>query len=249
MFNEYYNPYEKYFYLGTSECDINGTWKLCSILEVVQNTANEHDNMLHIWHKDLILKNVSWVLSKTEIMVDRYLRIGETAEILTYTKGIKALFYPRYYIIRDERKNIVARIGSLLMLIDRDTRKAVSPKDIGIVIPDVSNMDPSIKISMRKSNVKGSEIHTQRTPQYSEVDVNGHVNNTKYVEWLCNDFGFGIMKDREIESASIDYRMEILPEQVIENTYVLNGNTFQYIGCVKDKCSFEIRGMFRSKYV
>lgn len=33
-----------------------------------------------------------------------------------------------------------------------------------------------------------------RAPQYSDFDVNGHVNNTKYLAWLCDALGFDALR-------------------------------------------------------
>lgn len=234
-------------HLGTSECDYRGQWKIASILEAAQNTANEHSDALQIWHRDLESKGVSWVLSKTEISVERYPRLGETVFIKTFTKGVRALFSPRYFLIEDEAGDEVARIGSLMLLLDHSTRKAVAPDKVGIMVPDSPDLSPTIKIPMRKVKVEGKKKLRNHVPQYSDIDVNRHVNNTKYVEWLCNDLGFDVLNHQEIESATICYLVEILPEQTVTNALVINGDQFQYSGESNGTPCFEISGRLRNK--
>ena len=52
-------------------------------------------------------------------------------------------------------------------------------------------------------------------PGYSEIDVNGHVNNTRYVSWLCDELGAELMKDKCVRSLTVNYSHEILPGQPV----------------------------------
>ncbi|MBQ4231185.1 MAG: hypothetical protein II671_06505, partial [Salinivirgaceae bacterium] len=49
----------------------------------------------------------------------------------------------------------------------------------------------------------------EHVPLYSEIDVNGHVNNARYADWLCNCLGVERLRRFEIWTASIEYRHEI----------------------------------------
>lgn len=242
-------PYEKVFFLGTGDCDFQGKWKLSSLLDAVQNTSNEQSDKLHIWHYDNSSRNLSWVLYKNEMELIRRPHLGESVKVITYTKGIRLLYCPRYCLITDEKNDIIAKLGFLLMLIDRKTRKAVSPTRYGIEIPDVLEIEPAIKISMKHKAVTGKSLLTKHIPQYEDVDINGHVNNSRYIDWLCNDLGFDYFKRFEIESISIDYESEILPEDKIETTLIFSKDrsNFQYTGCANGVPAFDIVGNARLK--
>lgn len=243
------NPFEKIFYLGTSDCDYQGNWKLSSMLDAVQNTSNEQNDMLHMWHYDLSSKNLYWVLYKTEMILHRLPHLGESVKVITYTKGIRFLYCPRYCLITDEKNGLVARLGSLLMLVDRNTRKAVYPIKYGVEIPDVLELEPAIKISMKQAEVLGRNILTKHIPQYTDIDVNGHVNNARYIDWLCNDLGFEFFKQFKIESIVIKYESEILPGDEVESFLLISDDEkdFQYRGYVNGVKVFDIVGKGRLK--
>lgn len=239
--------FEKSFFLGTSECDINGCWKLSSLLEIVQNTANEHGQSLHIWHGDLHEKNLSWVLFKTDLHVDRYPRLGETVRVQSFFKDMRFSFLPRYCIIKDETGKVIVRFGSLLTLIDLTTRKAVFPKEKGVILPEPSELEAPLRISMKQRAVEGTPIKSICEPQYSDLDVNGHVNNIKYADWLCNCLGIQILKQFEIEYASINYCFEVLPNERTEQTLTVHEKEFQYCCFSEERRSTMIYGTLRDK--
>ncbi len=241
--------FEKRFHLGTSECDINGQWMLRSLLEMAQNTANEHSAALHLWHDDLIEQDLSWVLFKTDLYVDRYPRLGECVTVRTFTKGARSMFCPRYYLVTDARGALIARIGSLLMLMDRTTRKAVSPAERGIVLPDAEEEVPPVKISMGVKSLSGEEKRFRYQPQYADIDINGHVNNVRYADWLCNRLGIEIMRQYEISFAAIDYRHEVVPEIPMEMILTRSDDAFQFSGNAEDRQLFSIYGQLRARSV
>jgi acyl-ACP thioesterase len=52
-------------------------------------------------------------------------------------------------------------------------------------------------------------------PGYSSVDMLGHVNSTRYLEWICDCFSMDEHRCKTLEWVQINYSNEVLPgEQV-----------------------------------
>ena len=240
-------PFEKTIHIGTGECDFTGAWKLSSLLDALQGTANEQSDRLHIWHEDLRSDNLSWVLYQTYLDVVRYPHLGETITIKTYTKGSRLLYCPRYYTIFDDSGKILANCGSLLMLVDLNTRKAVSPQSAGVIVPDAQDLEAAVKIPIKHNAVAGVSANRSHIPLYTEVDINGHVNNARYADWLCNSFGFETLNQYEIKTISIRYESEIFPNEVIDTTLTISENRerFQFSGVLKSDRAFDMVGSLR----
>ena len=47
------------------------------------------------------------------------------------------------------------------------------------------------------------------TPGYSEVDLVGHVNNARYVEWIANCFPLEQFQDQRIAWLQVNYLAEV----------------------------------------
>ena len=238
---------ERTFVFRTSRCDANGLWRLSSLLEAMQDTANEHCSLLHAGREELREKNLSWVLFKMEMQIDRYPCLGERITVRTYTNGTFFRFCPRYYAVQDENGNCICRAGSLWMLMDLTTRKTVSPQQAGIAMPKAPETETPIRIPTGSPELEGQGVCQLYRPQYTDVDVNGHVNNIRYADWLCNSLGIEILREKEIEALTIDYNYEVLPPDTVESSLIRREDQFQYYGCVNGKRMFNICGSLRPR--
>ena len=45
---------------------------------------------------------------------------------------------------------------------------------------------------------------------FFDLDVNGHLNNTKYLEWILESYDLKYLKDNEIKKFEINFQLEAL---------------------------------------
>jgi len=228
--------------IGTSQCDVSAKWKLHSMLEAIQDAGTSHCRRLGISSLDLRDRKLSWVIFRTDMFVYRYPELGEKVTVQTFTKGGNYKFYPRYYQVFDQNHEVVCKAGSLWMLMDILSRRTVSLNESGVVLPDYNGMNELIAFSAVKRKIDGKEHTWTYQPVYNDIDLNGHVNNTMYAEWLCNALGINMMKEYEVESLSIAYNYEILSTDLVTCKLCQNSNEFLFQGSVDIKPSFEIHG-------
>lgn len=50
---------------------------------------------------------------------------------------------------------------------------------------------------------------------YSDIDVNGHLNNSKYIDFIMDCFSFENHKRYRVKSIQINYMNEALPDDAI----------------------------------
>ncbi len=242
--------FEKDLSVGTSGCDISGVWKLSSFLKAMQDTANEHCQRIGADRNSLSAAGFVWFLVKTDISIERYPSCEERITVQTFTKENKYIFYPRYYQFLDEAGRIICKAGSLWVLINKVARTAVSPKDSGVYMPDAAGMESSIRIRMMPGKtIEGDKETGIIRPLYSELDINGHVNNVRYADWLCNTLGTTCMRAFEVETLLIDYNHEILPEMSVSYFIQRNKTGFVYSGTVDEKRLFNISGTLRERRI
>ena len=216
-------------------------------MEAMQNTANEHCRKMLVGRKELEYQNLAWVLFKMDLQIDRYPDIGEEVTVQTFTKGSKFKFFPRYYIVFDENGNQLCKAASLWMLMDKAKRTTVSSKECGIVLPDEDYEIP-LKVSTISKKVLHSPVSGLYTPLYSDIDINGHVNNVRYADILCNTIGFEVLKKNEISYISIDYSYEIPTDVKLQTDLMMNNDEFQFVGYSHEKQFFSIYGRLHPRY-
>ena len=238
--------YEETFTLLTRDCDLKGTWRLSAILEAMQEAAGAHSLLLGCGRDELLKKDIVWVLSRSELHMQRYPRIGEKITLHTFPMPNRVYFFPRYYLFTDERGELIGKAGTLWLLLDINTRKMLPPGDIAHLIPDNRDLTVPMNLPATVGSLQGDEFVTEYTPVYSDLDVNGHVNNARYADWLCNTLGIDLMSCNNPETIILNYNHEILPGQTVTLHRILRDHQYRLAGHVDGGTpAFEIGGFLQ----
>ena len=119
------------------------------------------------------------------------------------------------------------------------------PGDVARLIPDNKDLSVPMNLPATVGKLQGEEFVSDYRPVYTDLDVNEHVNNTRYADWLCNALGIGIMKEYEPDHIILNYNHEVLPDHLVTLHRILNGNEYRLSGIVNGTSAFEIGGTLR----
>ena len=143
---------------------------------------------------------------------------------------------------------MIGKAGTLWLLLDIQTRRMLPPGDVGKLIPDNKDLSVPMNLPATVGNLQGEEFVTEYHPVYTDLDVNGHVNNTRYADMLCNALGVQLMTEYELERIILNYNHEILPDHKVTLRRILRGNEYRLSGKLDDDVSaFEIGGTLRKR--
>ena len=92
-------------------------------------------------------------------------------------------------------------------IIDQNSRSIVDIAKKGIVLP-VESQDGELDFPKGYPMVEGSRKETLEA-SFSRCDVNGHMNNTKYFDFIEDAIPVSFLKEHEIETIDISYKKEI----------------------------------------
>ncbi len=232
--------YQETMQLRTRDCDFNGAWRFSAILEAMQEIAGDQCEEAGIGRSTLVEKGVAWVLIRMEVRMSRFPKIREKVTLKTVPMPPRHKLFPRYYSMTDERGEPVGMASSLWMLMDLETREAVSEAGYGIVIPAPKDWKPPMGMPAPLFAAEGEAKKLVYSPVYTELDVNQHVNNTKYADWVCNMLGPEIMKEKEIACMILDYNAEVLPGQQVAFEMTQNENRCRLNGICEGRLAFGI---------
>ena len=241
------NTYDETFCLRPRDCDLNEKWRPSAILETMQDAAGAHSKLLGCGRDELVKQDIVWVLSRLELHMDRYPAVGEQITVHTFPTPTRICFFPRYYIFTDAHGEMIGKAGSLWLLLDVNTRHMLPPGEIGKLIPDNKNLSVPMNLPATVGSLQGEEFVSEYRPVYTDLDVNGHVNNTRYADWLCNSLGIDLMKEYEPEHIILNYNHEVLPVHVITLRRIMKDDEYRLSGKVNDSIAFEIGGTLRRR--
>ncbi|HSN15030.1 MAG TPA: acyl-ACP thioesterase domain-containing protein [Anaeromyxobacteraceae bacterium] len=150
----------------------------------LQEAAGLSADALGFGVKEVLGAGFTWVLARQRLEISRAARFGETVEVETWPNGIERLAAHREFVVR-ERGQVIAQATSVWFLLDLKSRcpvdpgtalHAAFPRERG---PDVIAL-PGAKIPAPEQ----PELERPFTIRFADIDLNWHVNNVSYVQWL-----------------------------------------------------------------
>ena len=236
------NIYRETMILRTCDCDFTGAWRPSAVLIAMQEAAGAHSDALGCGRDDLLKGGIVWVLNRCEVHMQAYPGVGDAVTVETFPMPLRRWFFPRYYRFLDAEGKEAGCGATLWTLFDIGQRRMVPPGEWAARIPDNSDLTPPMGLPGSVELVEGPEESMTRTPQYFDLDVNGHVNNTRYADWACDALGVDVMRAYQLAAFRVNYDAEIRPEQEITLKKTVNGQQFRVAGYHEGKMHFEVGG-------
>lgn len=234
--------YRADFTVHSYQTDLNARLKPSALLEFMQETAGQHSERLGIGRNALLARNVAWILSRVEVDMDRYPTFEEAFSVETFPMPTRRCFFPRYFIFRDQQGLEIGRAASLWVLLDFSTRHMIKPDLVQAHLPDNSDLLAPLGLPATVTEVSGTLQTDQRIPRYSDLDFNGHVNNTRYLDWCCDALGLEAMRGCTLRHFAVNYDAEVLPGQQLRTELRRLGDDFSFCGFEGDKRHFDVGG-------
>ena len=242
-----HETYSQPYLLKTCSCDHMSRWKLSDILVQLQEIAGAQCTELGFGRIDLYKQyGVVWVITRTQVNMRRYPVFGETVTLTTYAGKPRRAIYPRNTLILDAHGDQIGECLSQWVLCSVEDRKMQIVKDVAEHFP-APDLAPAIPSFMIAPDVSENPTEETREAVYSDLDVNGHVNNTRYADWLCDSLGIPLLTKKQISSLVIDYRREIRPGNAITLRSNRSDDAFSMSGYIGDTLHFDIYGLLSER--
>lgn len=194
------------FSVRASEVNLKGKMTLPAICTLFQEVAGNNAKALNFDITDLKDQNMTWVLHRMDIQIERYPDWRELITIETWPAAGDALRAYRNYRILGDDGNEIGCCLSYWMMINLDTRRPIRiPQEVlDARLPD---KDHVLQIKKdRPDPVEEADLSREISVRRSDLDMNDHVNNSRYVEWMMECLSLG--EEEMIRSLDIMYARE-----------------------------------------
>lgn len=167
---------------GYSAMDESFHMKITSILDCFQDAATFEAENGTISTEYLYQRNIVWLLSSWQIVINRRPGMNEHIKITTSPYDFKGFFGYRNFTIESTDGEIMVKAASIWSLIDTKTLTPAKPtqelKD-GYPLSEKLAMD----YAPRKIAILGEGVDREPFPvRKYQIDSNKHVNNVEYVK-------------------------------------------------------------------
>ena len=202
--------------------DMNGHIKLPDVILLSLQVSGMQSIELGVSDKTILEDyNLVWIITDYDIEVVRLPRFAEEITIETEALSYNRLFCYRRFTIYDEAGQDLIHMMATFVLMDRDSRKvhAVEPE---IVAPYQSEFD--------KKLIRGPKYESLEEPiskdyhiRFYDLDMNGHVNNSKYLDWIFEVMGADFLTRYIPKKINLKYVKEVRPGGVITSAVERTG--------------------------
>ncbi len=176
--------YQKNYHITPTVTDRFDRLKLSGLMAMIQETAGEHSALLGADRQDLQEKGLFWAVIRHRVQITRLPGDGEAISVETWPMPTTRTAYPRAAVAYDEKGQELFRSISLWVLMDAEKRAMVLPGKSGVAVQGLlRGQELSLPGSILPRELAFTE---HRTVRFSELDVNGHMNNCRYTDWLMD---------------------------------------------------------------
>ena len=217
--------YRQTFPIDNSCVDCFGLLKPSKLLYFIQEVAGNHFATLEDKEDPIQGKNLFWAVSRHRLMVERLPHLGEIVTVETWPMPTTRVAYPRAMAMYDAAGNLLAKSISLWVLMDMKSRAMVLPGKSGVI---VNGIERGEELTVPKSLMfKDLPQTREETVTYSMLDVNGHMNNTRYLDWVDDLVPSQYHRDHKLKELILCYLSEALEGQQITLSWNLDAQILQ----------------------
>jgi acyl-ACP thioesterase len=193
------NYFNKQFELRYFEMNEYAVASPMTILTLLEETAADHCYLINHSLYQLAEQNVGWILISGFMQMERYPNYKEKITIRTWLSKYSTTKGFRENIIYDEHDNIIGRAKGLWVFFDIERRRSIK------IFDDIKNRwsfynEECINENITKkiNAIDFANYKTKFKVNRYDTDMNKHVNNIRYLQWV----------------------IESIPDEIINNYYL-----------------------------
>lgn len=202
--------------VSSSVTDFQKKLKPAGFFELMQDVASTHAALLGVGYEALYNQELAWVLSRKKVIFYDYPVMDEKITIQTWPKGLQQkIFFMRDHLVTGSDGRKLAASTSAYVLVSTRARRIVPPGTLDISVPDNHGHsaipEPLEKIAASDGLTECFTVQAR----YSAVDIMGHVNNARYIEWISDCFSLDEHAAHRPTWLQINYLNEIKPGESV----------------------------------
>ncbi|MEG0751340.1 MAG: thioesterase [Oscillospiraceae bacterium] len=206
--------FEQKFVMTASDVDRWQRLRPSVLFRMLQEISIAHTEALGAGRSKTLDKGVLWVVTRVRLEVERLPRYDERVILSSWPGETMRVIFPRYYQMETESGEILLRASSLWLLMNQKERHFVFPEELGVIVPGFVRGDELFQ----PESIVPPETQKSlfRKVAYSELDLNGHMNNTRYLDWLFDLFPASFHKEHTLRGVEINFSSETKPDATVE---------------------------------
>ena len=194
--------------VNANDVDFNNVVSTSNLLKYMQDAANCAMEADGPSYDELFSEGYSFILSRIRLSSYAPLHSHEKLEVQSWACESRGVQFNRCYrILRDGI--IVAEAVSVWALVGVNDRRLHRTNELDLHYRTDDMLELDLPARFKIPEDVELRLVGERTVEYADVDMNGHMNNTRYPDILCGHLDGG-MKGQRVISIGISFVHEAL---------------------------------------
>jgi acyl-ACP thioesterase len=196
--------WEKLYKVKSYEVDVNARLTTFAVCNYFQEVAWEHAQSMNFGFEFLRSINKFWVLSRLQIKCYTYPRWTDEIKVITWPKGIDGMFALRDYLVLSAsgEKHMAATTAWLILDSEKHRPQRINSSEHPLYTCDQT--DAYIHAPAKLISLNHHDHTMYLEVKYSDLDVNKHVNNVKYIQWAFDALSNELMRGALIDEMVVN---------------------------------------------
>lgn len=185
---------------------------ISEIVNYMVETSISHGESLGIGVDYQKNKGEAWIICRWDITINELPKFYEDIKVTTECMGANRFFaYRKFSIYRGEECIVDAKSQWIYLDIEKRKAKKITEESI-----EKFDVDGKETLSFDKLLKEKEEINSRLfTVRYRDIDMNQHVNNTKYVCWAMETIEPDFIINHKIKNLKVLYKKETTYKDVV----------------------------------
>ena len=197
--------YEKKLQIPSYFVDGDAKLTVSSLFSILQEMSDNHASLLGAgWH-ELRERGYFWVITKIQLVINRLPKWTETVLMRTWVKNSAAATSPRDYEMVDAEGNVLIAGSSIWAILDiAESRPQRMSMFDGCFLPQERNAIDR-KPPKISALIIPNEPHNRKEVVPSDIDINRHVNNARYIQWAFDAVSEEFRTKHRISGVTVNF--------------------------------------------
>jgi medium-chain acyl-[acyl-carrier-protein] hydrolase len=172
--------------------------------------AWNHAEALGVGFNHLRAQGKFWVLARLRLEVKQYPIWGSKVVLRTWPRGVESVFAMREFTMEEEQGQLLAAGSSAWLVLDMISKR---PQRLAKILPSLAILEGKDALSQNPSKLAPNETWDgafTALVRYTDIDVNQHVNSSRYIGWILDAYPAGFHSKHSLDSLEINYLGETL---------------------------------------
>ena len=177
--------YSGQFLISSTDTDAAYECRPSALLVYLQRVITEHSQQVGTSRDDVLEKyNSYWMVLRIWVKLRRPIIWGETLTVrmtVRHPRGTRIYRDCDLFVGQEQ----VGEATTVWVLANRSTKRPIHLEHL----PELPDADAPTAKDITLSRIQFPEnmaLHDRRKLYYSDTDINGHINNTRYVDLACD---------------------------------------------------------------